>query len=439
MNAIRKSRSPMNALCLSVSSSEIPHELLHSRWGRLNHFLCMGIIVLFATAFSGAVGSDQRNFFVIGIMGTACLFYVLTIYKIQLREVYGWLLLLAILLCFSTSPESFRWSSFFYSAMFILTFLYYMRMLYSGILSGRTYQLILQCIIYAYFGTLLLQQFCVLMHWPIFNFILGEPEIFKLNSLSPEPSHSARILVIAMYAYVIMREIDLQHHYRLFQDGFTDRNLWFCFLYTMLTMGSGTAYFLLPLFLLRFISFWLILWGGIAIALCVWLELPAQLNVSAWTRVQLFSQAVLTGEPAEMLFADHSASVRVLPIYYYGSFAIPSSPEFWFGYGMSFNEVFSELIPGVPQGLGLGGIFPSFLLNQGVIAGCFLLLFIAKFCLSHLFSFATLLTMIMIFSCGLNTQIPWLIFLLLGTNKYFINRAWIVPEFRMREKRCPAM
>ena len=87
---------------------------------------------------------------------------------------------------------------------------------------------------------------------------------------------------------------------------------------------------------------------------------------------------------------------------------------------MGFNiEIFPELIPGVRQGVSLGGIFPSFLLNHGAIAGIFLLLVMRKFCLSHLFSFSTLLAIILIFSCGFNTQIPWLIFLLLATNKYF--------------------
>lgn len=419
----------------AAKQKSIAEEYSFSCKSRFNQLFCWGLLVTFSTAFSFAMGEDQRNFLVIGMMGVASTLYLLTAFQFQKQEVYGWLLLLSILLFWWTEPESFRLNSFLYSAMFITTFLYYMRMLYSGFLNKEHYLIILKGIIYAYTWILLVQQFCVVMHWPVFNFILGEPEAFKLNSLSPEPSHSARILVIVMYAYVWMREIGLQHRYHLFQDGIADKNLWLCFFYTMLTMGSGTAYFLLPLFLLRFISSWVVLWGTVIAGLCIWLKLPELLDISAWNRVHLFSQAVLTGDPMKMLLTDHSASIRVLPSYYYSMFAVPSIPEFWLGYGMAFNiEIFPELIPGVPQGVSLGGIFPSFLLNHGVIAGIFLLLMISKFCLSHLFSFSTLLTIILIFSCGFNTQIPWLIFLLLGTNKYFTGQVRITMKSQTGEE-----
>ena len=285
-----------------------------------NQLFCWGILVVFSSAFSFAMGDDQRNFLAIGVMGIACILYLLTAFQFQIQEVYGWLFLLSCLLFWWTEPESFRLNSFLYSGMFIITFLYYIRMLYSGFLNKEYYLIVLKGIIYAYTWILLIQQLCVVMHWPVFNFILGEPEVFKLNSLSPEPSHSARILVIVMYAYVGMREIGLQHRYHLFLDGIGDKNLWLCFFYTMLTMGSGTAYFLLPFFLLRFVSLWVVLWGTVIAWVCIWLGLPELLNISAWDRVRLFSQAVLTGEPMEMLLTDHSASMRVLPIYYCNTF-----------------------------------------------------------------------------------------------------------------------
>lgn len=382
-------------------------------------FFILVLLFSFSTAFSFAVGADQRNYLLIGIMVVSCFMLVFTRTKFNSNESYVIGFYLSLMLCLVHYPETFRGSTLVYTLMFVLTFVFYLRVLHTGALRFQSYLNLLKLILFAYFFVLLIQQFCVISELPIFNFILGDSTEFRLNALSPEPSHSARIVLILFYSFICMRELELQRPYRLFSDSVSDRWGWLCFLYIMITMGSGTAFFLLALLLIRFISISTLFWGagGGLIFLVGSFE---GLNIPSLKRAILFGRGVLTSSPEQLAAIDLSAAIRVLPIYYYLEQVRFFSFDFWFGMGIDYNiKIFPMLIPGLRDDSSVGGIFPSLFLNHGMVAGILLILMVHKNCLSKFWSFSTLLAAVLIFSCGINTQITWLVFMLLATNLFF--------------------
>jgi hypothetical protein len=386
------------------------------------------LLLGFSTAFSFAVGEDQRNYFVIGIMTLSCVVFLFTFSKFNSGELYVYGFYLSLMMCLLLHPKTFRGSSLAYTLMFTLTFIVYLRMLHTEVLQFHTYLKMLKFIICAYFFVLLIQQLCVVANLPVFNFIIGGDSKFKLNALSPEPSHSARILIILIYSFVFMRETELKRTYRLFSDGFTDWHVWLCFLYTMLTMGSGTAYFLLPLLLIRFVSVPTLFWSGGAFFCLLAVGSFQGIDNIAMNRALTFGRALLTNSPSEILNADHSASIRVLPVYFYLEQVRLFSSDFWLGKGIDYNiTLFTSLMPGVPENFSFGGITTLFL-NQGMVAGILLVLMVYQNCLPKLWSYSTLLCVVLIFACGINIQITWLVFMLLASNRFFQTQQTRVPS-----------
>ena len=189
----------------------------------------------------------------------------------------------------------------------------------------------------------------------------------------------------------------------------------------MLTMGSAFAFLLLMLFALKFIrikDFMFIIPMALVVALIL-----LNLNISALDRVIHFGQAVFTFDTSEMLSTDHSASFRIVPSLLYLDLIDFRNPDFWLGYGIDYDKIlFPSIIPGLPEGTGTGGIFPTFLLNYGVISGVILFAILTKFCFRKILSFDTLVWIIVVSTVAFNTQIVWLGFILFATNKYYYQR-----------------
>ena len=127
------------------------------------------IIIALAVSPAFALGDGNRNLFLIGIMYLSPIILVLYIgfYK-------GEVLLLAFIVSIIAfplllHPETMRWSTVLYSIMFALTFMAYRRLLYDSYFTINRYQTLIKFLIYAYFITLLIQQFSVLIGLPIFN------------------------------------------------------------------------------------------------------------------------------------------------------------------------------------------------------------------------------------------------------------------------------
>ena len=215
-----------------------------------NSFLIKVIIISLAVCPAFALGEGNRNLFLIGVMAISPII-ILRFFEFDKLDFLLLLFLMATAVFPSLlHPDTMRWSTVLYSIMFGLTFIAYKQLLRQKQFSVLNYIKILKLLIYAYFIVLLIQQFCVLTGLPVFNlsnYDVQEP--WKLNALAPEPSHTARILALIMYSYIIIYEKLLNRSYDFKKDVRKDKWIWIAFFWTMTTMGSGTAVLFLIIFL----------------------------------------------------------------------------------------------------------------------------------------------------------------------------------------------
>jgi hypothetical protein len=175
---------------------------------RTNEKLLILIILSLSIAPAIFLGEGNRNLLLIVVMFIAPIFLLkyLKIDKIDILLLALFLHMIVVPMVYN--PESYRISTVLYSVLFGLLFLSYKQLFYNSTFTVEFYSKLLKYIIYAYFITLLIQQFCVLTGLPVFNVSNYDPtEPWKLNSLSPEPSHTARILALLMFSYIITIEI----------------------------------------------------------------------------------------------------------------------------------------------------------------------------------------------------------------------------------------
>ena len=378
------------------------------------------ILLSISTSFSFALDERQMNLFLVGIMALVPVFLLVQYPSINIkREGTIYLLLLALIASSLFHLATFRIATLVYSAMFLLTFIYYMKLIVSNSLTMDRYLIIIKSLLVAYFVVLLIQQFCLLVGSPyIFNFVAGDTDSFKLNSLSPEPSHTARILMVLMYSFIFIREVELKRKYNLIFDRKRDKYIWLIFLYPMLTMGSGFAIVLLLAFLPKIIKIrkLIIFLPFVVVAFMVVLNL----DLPAVERVLSFGRAFFSLDPDAMMNADHSASIRVVPTILYFNMLHPTNVNIWVGYGTDYaSNLVPTLMYGINEGSYRGGIFPAFFIDRGLICVALLFYLIRRYCLIKVFSYDTFILLLLIFSTNINTQLFWISIMLYATNKYF--------------------
>ena len=274
------------------------------------------IILLLSLSISPAIflGEGNRNLLLIGVMSIIPIFF-LKYFKLDKIDI---ILLACFLLMligpYFTNIESYRISTILYSIMFGFLFITYKQILYHSFFTIENFIKLIKYIIYAYLIVLIIQQFCVLTGLPIFNISNYSPaEPFKLNSLSAEPSHTVRIVALLMFTYIILTEIMKDTKYSFLEELRNDKLLWFAFLWIMLTSGSATGFLFLAIIFMKFLQIRNIVFLFILTVLGIILLL--NLNITSFQRTFDFTQAVLTLDIYEMMSVDHSASMRIAPLF----------------------------------------------------------------------------------------------------------------------------
>lgn len=216
------------------------------------------IIIIMSLSVAPAIflGEGDKNLFLIGLLFITPIIF-LKYFKIEKIDILLFAFIISIVIIpIAFNPESFRITTVLYTILFCLLFITYKQTLYASELSISNYLKLLKYIIYAYFIVLLIQQFSVLIGLPIFNLSNYNPEEpWKLNSLSAEPSHTARIVALLMYSYIVLIEIVKEKPYAFFKEIKNDKLIWLAFFWVMLTSNSGTAFIFLAIVFLKFIQF----------------------------------------------------------------------------------------------------------------------------------------------------------------------------------------
>ena len=385
---------------------------------KAEQFLLYLILITLAVSPAFALGEGNRNLLLIGVMAISPL--ILIRYG-KLYRFNKWLLVFMasiIIIPLIHQPESMRWTTVLYSIMFCLTFLAYCELFRKGVFTPINYLNLLKYLILAYFSMLLIQQFCVLVGLPIFNVSNYSPkEPWKLNSLAAEPSHSARIMALLMYCYITIKELVVHRKYRFKLDFKKDKWLWLAFIWTMITMGSGTAFLFILIVLLKFIrprNLFPIIIGIVLI-----FALINVLEITAFERTYKIFKATLTLDKDTIMRADHSASMRIVPLLVVIENLGFNTLNDWFGHGIDYTGTFlSDQISGIKKGTSGGGLLQVWM-EYGFLSFFLFLIF----SLFNSFRKEDLLSLVfwfmLVFLYGVNSQIVWLCIILLYTNKYF--------------------
>ncbi len=384
----------------------------------INRFIIYLFIVSIAITPAFALGEGDRNLLLIAVMSISPI--ILIAYK-QFYKIDIWLVLLACSLLIGPlflHPSSLRWSTIFYSWMFFMTFMAYNRLLFSNFFNVNHFVKLLQFLIIAYFITLLLQQFCVLYGLPVFNLSNYNPnEPWKLNSLSAEPSHSGRILGLLFYSFIEVKELINKKKYALKIDFNQDKWFWFAFIWTMLTMGSSTAFLFLALIYFKLFGFRNIFINSF-MTLCIFIFLNF-LDISQINRLSETIKAFFTFDIKNIISADHSASIRIVPFFIIFKKLEILSMNGMFGHGIdSVSSFLYRYLPGAGNNISGGGFFQIWY-EYGFFTFLFLLIFSLKAIGSRMSLMNYLFWGLLVFLYGINSQITWLCVILLSTINYF--------------------
>lgn len=395
------------------------------RWSEAYPVICL-IMLSVSPAF--LLGEGNRNLGLIAFMLISPMFLARPTVSTHALFLIGFALSIVFLPPI-THDSTIRWSTIIYSLMFCALFLAYEGRLKNGRLRITTLVSVLRYLILTYALFLFIQQICVLLNLPIFNLSNYDPENrWKLNALAAEPSHTGRIVGMLMISYITCNRLAKQLG---LPRALTHRQtlvLWFCFLWTMLTIQSATAIFMLIVVLgvqrtkikLRDILLFVL------IASLLSSVLPEQLISRPFNLIR----AVFTFDYEQVLLADHSGGVRIAPMIVLATHLEILSYEGFFGNGIdSTGRLMSEYIWGVEEGFSGGGLL-SLWYEYGFIIFMSFVIFSMKVtsATNSLSNFS--IWFLLVFLAAVNSQMTWLTICLMCTVNVFQQEAKHIEQKR---------
>lgn len=233
--------------------------------------------------------------------------------------------------------ESFRVSTLLYLCSFLITFSTLYNLVYiKRVFSLEYFTLIIKRLIYLLTIVLLIQQTFLIVGikiFPLINLTQFLNRGIGANSLTMEPSVFARMMGVFMYAYMECISFRQRAPFRFRQLFENEHKLvLISFLWSMLTMGSGTAFIVLGVLSLYFIN-WKTMW--IIIPSMIGLVYVSSLmGIKQFDRAYNTVNATLTLDNETVQKTDGSASARITPMLNTINNLDLTKKEHWFGYGI---------------------------------------------------------------------------------------------------------
>lgn len=382
------------------------------------------ILITIATSPAFALGTDNRNLLLIALMFLSPL-VIMCYAELCAKEFLLIFFMLAIIFFpASLHPETMRWSTVLFTCLFCLTFMAYTRLLRHGNLTAEHYLTVIKYLIYTYTIALLIQQFCVLTQIPIFSISAYNPQKpWKLNSLTSEPSNSARIMGILMYCYIVVRETATGARYSFRSSWNTDKWVWTSFTWVMASMGSGTAFLFLSLLFLRFINVRTLI--PLCIITCGIVAVAYNTSNTGVERLYNVAQAVVTLDEEKITAADHSASLRIVPTLRYLKMLDATSLEGWFGNGVDYIQSrYNTLFTGIKAGIKAPSGMLSVAIDYGLVPFISFICFSFLVCIDRKDIQTCLYWIFMVLLLPINSQLLWFTLVFLWTNKYIKQQSY---------------
>lgn len=312
-------------------------------------------------------------------------------------------------------PTTLRWSTVLFLCSFLITYItFYNLIIAEKAFNYNFFLRLVENFLLAYFIILVLQQLFIIVGiktFPLINLVQVLNRGIGANSLSYEPSTSARILTLLFLAMLRMYELKYGRSLS-FQEIFQEAK-WptISFVWCMLTMGSGTAFIALGILSLYFIrrQYAFII---IPLFIIFYLVIP-YLNFEPLQRAYDILNAFFTFDIETVRMTDRSAATRVIPLINTLTSLDFTKWETWFGHGVDYSlssGIFSEII--TIGGIGDYGLL-SFIIMQILVFSC---------AIKYFFSIETLLW-IGLFNMTLgNIPFQWGCLMLFTCSRYFIEQ-----------------
>lgn len=241
----------------------------------------------------------------------------------------------------SFHPESFRWSTYIYSILLVLTYVCFYNLVYvEKVFTIDHFIKICKWFMMLYFVWCIIQQVFTIAgigYFPLLNMMKVLDRGIGCQSLSMEPSTFGRFMLVFYYAYVKCQEYKRDEGPFTLRELFEGEHKWVTirFLWMMLTMGSGTAFVCLILFSLYFVRAHN--WYYIIPTLAVSYALLQNSGIEALDRTTKTIKATTTLDKETVQETDGSASARIAPIL--NSFQADfTKKETWLGHGIDYGK-----------------------------------------------------------------------------------------------------
>lgn len=344
-----------------------------------------------------------------------CVIGLLKAPYISKAVIWGFLYLSAISISIFFNLETFRTETVLYKFAAVCAFIAFYNIVYiTQVFSLDDATRLVKGLIVAYVAVALIQQILkilILGHAEalFINLIGLDRNILAVNSLSIEPSHTARIL--GALAIVLLRLYECR--YSVLKD--IVRALWTDFkwgiiglLWCFLTMGSGTGMMVLIIICLYFMKRQ---YAGIFAVLAVIVYLAAPyIEYKPFKRLYNTLNAATSLDRVTIQEADLSASARVLPyVYTLKNFDL-SKKETWIGHGIDtgiHNDRWGtkQMVGGMTD---YG--FIQYIFALGLIFSC---------CIRKFISIEALYFFIILRAGIENIYVWWSVFMLFSISYYF--------------------
>ena len=311
-------------------------------------------------------------------------------------------------------PTTLRWSTVLYLGSFLIMYVtYYNLISIEKVFSVDFFIKLLKGLLTAYFITLVIQQIFLLagiMIFPLINLVQIIDRGIGANSLSYEPSSAARIMGASFLA--LLRMLELKYNRILSLQEIFQEARWpiIGFLWSMLTMGSGTAFIVLGVLMLYFLKKEYIM-ALIPMSLIL-IVLIHQIDFKPLTRALNGIEGFLSMDIKFVRETDTSAAVRIAPLINTLTKLDLSDFLTWFGHGVDAGSGWNYVER--TQNRVVGGIYEygllSFIVMQIITYAC-----VIK-------RFFSLESLIWIFLLGMsfgNISYTWGVMMLFTTVRYF--------------------
>ncbi len=311
--------------------------------------------------------------------------------------------------------ESFRPSTIIYNFLLLLFFCMYYNLVYlEKAFSIDKFMHFIKQFIFVLFMVLVIQQVAILLGLKLLPFINLAQVLDRgigANSLTAEPSTFARILTVLYLGYIRLLEIKLDKENIPLIDIITnERRLTFCFVWCMVTMGSGTAFISLGILLIYFIRIRTLLFS-IPVLICLYF-ISQSIDFVPLQRAINIVEATLTLDNEIVMQTDGSASVRIIPIINTITKLDYSSANAWFGHGIDY---------GLSKGLSSDRLMIGGISDYGLISFFASLLFVYSCIIRKFWSLESLMFIILCQMSIKNIPVFWGMFMIWSTVSYFQN------------------